>query len=89
MAAAVQIVLISGAHAAGSVEPLKGDVLMKRGDKFVSLKAPARGGIGQTVIVKSGGKARVICSASKAYEMDGPGRFKIPADCKSAPAAKR
>ena len=89
MAAAVQIALVSGANAAGSVEPLKGEVFIWRGEKFVSVKAPVRGSIGQTVLVKSGGKARIICSASSAYELEGPGRFKVPAGCGKAPAAAK
>jgi len=89
MAAAVQLAVVSVAHAAGSVEPLKGDVFMWRGEKLVAVKSPVRASIGRTVLVKAGGKARIICSASSAYELEGPGRFKVPAGCGKAPAAEK
>jgi hypothetical protein len=78
----MSIFLLSGAHAA-SVDTLKGDVRISTKNGFAPVRVSTTGWPGQTVLVKAGGLARVMCSQSKFYEMAGPGRFVIPADCKN------
>lgn len=87
--AALASVAFASAGYAASVDNLKGSVLISTKQGFAPVKTSTTGWPGQTVLVKSGGFARVICSPSKAYEMAGPGSFKIPADCKNPPAAKK
>lgn len=79
------LLFAAGANAA-SVDNLKGSVSISTSKGFVPVKTTTTGWPGQTVLVKAGGSARVICSPSRAYEMAGPGRYKIPADCKNKPA---
>ena len=88
LTAIASVALLTGAQAA-SVDALKGDVFLSSKKGFYSVKTSTTGWPGQTVLVKNGGFARVICSPSRAYEMAGPGRFKIPADCKNTPATKK
>ena len=88
LTAFASVAFLSGAQAA-SVDALKGDVFLSSKKGFYSVKTSTTGWPGQTVLVKNGGFARVICSPSRAYEMAGPGRFKIPADCKNTPATKK
>lgn len=68
---------------AASLDALKGSVMISTKSGFTPVKTTTTAWPGQTVLVKAGGFARAICSPSRAYEMAGPGRFKIPADCKN------
>jgi hypothetical protein len=84
LASLMSTILLSGAHAA-TVDTLKGDVSISTKKGFVPVRASTTAWPGQTVLVKAGGFARVMCSQTKFYEMAGPGRFVIPADCKNRP----
>jgi hypothetical protein len=77
---------LTTAASAASVDTLKGSVFISTKNGFVPVKTTTKAWPGQTVLVKAGGFARAMCSPTRAYEMAGPGRYKIPADCKVAKA---
>jgi hypothetical protein len=80
---AASLVLSTGASAA-TIDALKGNVQVSTKKGFATVKTSATVVPNQTVRVKAGGMARIMCAPGKFYEMSGPGRFKVPADCKVA-----
>ena len=82
LAGLASLALATAANAA-SLDTLKGNVSISTKNGFVPVKTTTTAWPGQTVLVKAGGFARAICSPTRAYEMAGPGRYTIPADCKN------
>ena len=79
---AASLLLSTGAGAA-TIDTLKGNVQIGTKKGFATVKTSATVVPHQAVRVKAGGMARIMCAPGKFYEMSGPGRYKVPADCKA------